>query len=255
MFSRLVLIPYRFGSDSCKKLQETLKELINRPVVRLKDNAIHKVKDKDLVIFWGNRDSVAANKLKFFKAASEQAGLNIPEWTEDREVAVSWYLSNKHFFARTKLTSHSGNGIVSYESKPTDYEKFAGDVVDAPLYVRYKKKSHEYRAHVFNGTVIDIVQKKRRAGWETINNQIRNLNGGWVYCREDLDIANRNELISQALLACSVCKLDFGAVDIIYNSHERKYYVLEVNTAPGLEGQTTLKYATAIKSFMEEQHG
>jgi len=49
-----------------------------------------------------------------------------------------------------------------------------------------------------------------------------------------------------ALAAVSALGLDFGAVDIIYNEHENQYYVLEVNTAPGLEGTTVEKYAEAF---------
>ncbi len=255
MYSRIKLIPYSFGSESCKKLQEKLREITNVPVWRLKheDPRWHLIKDDDLCIFWGSNTNVAANKLRFFEAASQFDGLNIPDWTTDKQVALSWCREGRQEvagFARTILTGHSGRGIVPFHHG-TNYVE-GEHFPDAPLYVKYKKKSHEYRVHVFNGSVIDIVQKKKRAGWENINNQIRNLEGGWVYCREDLEINNKDELSLQALLACNCCKLDFGAVDIIYNSHERKYYVLEVNTAPGLEGQTVTKYAEAIKSFMEQ---
>jgi D-alanine-D-alanine ligase-like ATP-grasp enzyme len=37
--------------------------------------------------------------------------------------------------------------------------------------------------------------------------------------------------------------LDFGAVDVIWNAQKEKPYVLEINTAPGLEGQTIADYA------------
>ena len=46
-----------------------------------------------------------------------------------------------------------------------------------------------------------------------------------------------------AVNAVKALGLDFGAVDIIYNEKENQYYVLEVNTAPGLEGTTLIKYA------------
>ena len=40
--------------------------------------------------------------------------------------------------------------------------------------------------------------------------------------------------------------LKIGAVDIIWNELENKCYVLEINTAPGLEGTTLVKYTEAI---------
>ena len=57
--------------------------------------------------------------------------------------------------------------------------------------------------------------------------------------RKDTDKEKRNAAIK-------ALGLDFGAVDIIYNEAEDQHYVLEVNTAPGLEGTTLQKYTEAI---------
>lgn len=239
MYKRVVLIPYKMGSESCKKLAEELRKSF--PALRVRPENYPRIqRATDLIIGWGTPGGIASNKLHFFQAASKITGLNIPEWTTDPSVAAKW---DKTYLARTKLSSHSGEGIIVVEpgqQQPT-----------APLYVLYKKKTHEYRAHVFNGQVIDIVQKKRRADFENINSQIRNVQNGWVFCREDIKINNKNDLITQALLACNAARLDFGAVDIIYNAKEKKYYVLEVNTAPGLEGQTVTNYANAILNFIK----
>jgi glutathione synthase/RimK-type ligase-like ATP-grasp enzyme len=100
--------------------------------------------------------------------------------------------------------------------------------------------------HVFNQKVIDFVQKKKRVGHENRNNQIRNHQNGWVYCRENVI---KPEGIEQlALDAMKALSLNVGAVDIIYNEKENKCYVLEINSAPGLEGTTVEKY---INSFLE----
>jgi glutathione synthase/RimK-type ligase-like ATP-grasp enzyme len=52
------------------------------------------------------------------------------------------------------------------------------------------------------------------------------------------------------LAAVSALGLDFGAVDIIWNEREDKCYVLEVNTAPGLQGSTLENYANAIMEVL-----
>lgn len=234
------------GSDSARSLHEKLRNVAGVPVH--KTHNINDVRDGDLVLFWGNKDSPAANKLRFFKAASRYEDINIPEFTTDKEAAKLWCRDGHEVFARQRLTGHSGEGIVTCLDKQEAFP-------DAPLYVKYKKKTSEFRAHVFNGKVIDIVQKKKRADWENYNNQIRNLAGGWVYCRADITIPHKNDLIQQAILACTVSNLDFGAVDLIYNAKEKKHYVLEVNTAPGLEGQTVDIYADAIKLYMDEANG
>jgi D-alanine-D-alanine ligase-like ATP-grasp enzyme len=44
--------------------------------------------------------------------------------------------------------------------------------------------------------------------------------------------------------------LDFGAIDIIYNESRDQAYVLEVNTAPGLTGQTIQSYADAFRHLV-----
>lgn len=229
------------GSESARNLHEYLRNTAGVPVVKTQD--INVVRDGDLVVFWGNKDSPAANKLRFFKTAERQEGLNIPDFTTDKAVAKQWCRDGHEVFARQRLTGHSGDGIITCLDKQDTFP-------EAPLYVKYKKKKAEYRAHVFRGQVIDIVQKKKRADWENYNNQIRNLEGGWVYCRNDITVPHKNDLIQQAVLACVVSKLDFGAVDLIWNDKEKKYYVLEVNTAPGLEGQTVNIYGDALINFM-----
>ena len=46
-----------------------------------------------------------------------------------------------------------------------------------------------------------------------------------------------------AIKAVELCGLYFGAVDMIWNAYKKQGYVLEINTAPGLEGQTVENYA------------
>ena len=239
MYKRVILIPYKMGSNSCRVLKEELNKYIPTLRVRPEMYANHQ-RDYDFVVGWGTPGGIASNKLTFFKEASKVEGLNIPEWTTDKTVAITWDI----IVGRKSLTGHSGQGIFIHN-------KDDGVPQDAPLYVKYIKKTHEYRVHVFNKQVIDIVQKKRRADTENVNSQVRSHANGWVFCREDLIINNKNDLSNQALLACDAAGLDFGAVDIIYNAKQKKYYVLEVNTAPGLEGQTITKYAQAILNYIK----
>jgi D-alanine-D-alanine ligase-like ATP-grasp enzyme len=48
---------------------------------------------------------------------------------------------------------------------------------------------------------------------------------------------------AQAFKAMASSALDFVAVDVVWNEHEKQAYVLEINTAPGLEGATVESYA------------
>lgn len=244
---RIILIGYKIGSRSLKNLQTQLKEDQNvRRVLRVRRNSVrfHR-RGTDRIVAWGPTNpsphvdqaqeaakKLASNKLLSFRKFSEH-NVSVPEWTQDKEVARSW---NKTIVCRTLLCSHSGRGIVLVEPNQ--------EIPYAKLYVQYKKKKHEYRVHVFQQEVIDIAQKKRKVGHENRDNQIRNHSNGWIYAREGI---TQPEGINQlALDACAALGLHSGAVDIIWNEHENKCYVLEVNSAPGIEGQTTVKYSTAI---------
>lgn len=260
MYERIVIVPYTMGSASAKALKQELKQLTGLPTLLVrKTSTKYQPRWTDYVINWGcskewpwiNLNSkvghaTCVNKLKFFQVIDEHNkqeytnSINIPEWTTDTQVASNW---DTMYLARTKLDGHSGDGIIICE--PNDEV-----MPNAPLYVKYKKKRHEYRVHFFKSKasgevkVIDVTQKKKRKGAENLDTKIRNHQNGWIYARED--ITEPDDLRAQALLTASVVDLDFGAVDLIWNEHENKCYVLEVNTAPGLTGTTLNMYTQAI---------
>ena len=79
---------------------------------------------------------------------------------------------------------------------------------------------------------------------------MRTHDNGFVFVRQDVELpAAARDMAVQALAATS---LSFGAVDLIFNEHHNQYYVLEINTAPGLEGQTITSYADAIQRYAGE---
>ena len=255
---RVAIIPYLMGSRTAKALKNALQQKLDIPVRLFRKNSLHyQPRWTDYVINWGcstewpwinntskNGNQICVNKLSFFEqvTAFNQVNttktVNIPEWTTEPVVAAAW---NKPFFARTILNGHSGAGIIEYDANPHTIKL-------APLYVQYKKKRHEYRVHFFkdghNYTIIDISQKKKRKGFENVNTKVRNHKNGWVYARED--IYEPQDLRQQALNAALASRLDFGAVDLIWNEKENKCYVLEVNSAPGIEGTTLQKYVEAF---------
>ena len=251
---RLIITPYKMFSNGAKHLQEKLKELINRKVLRVKKTSTtFKPRESDKHIFWGkcdeawwsnkeeeNQKNIARNKLKTFKAFKEH-NIPHPEWTTDYAEAMNWWSDGITVVGRRILTGHSGNGIEIYDAANVFKS-------DCKLYVKYIKKEHEYRVHVFNGKVIDIQQKKRKVGFENRNNQIRNHKNGWVYCREN--ITKPEGLEELAIQACACINLNYGAVDIIYNKKQNKCYVLEINTAPGLINQTASLYANNFKEYL-----
>ena len=44
--------------------------------------------------------------------------------------------------------------------------------------------------------------------------------------------------------------LDIGGVDVVYRAGQDAAYVIEVNTAPGIEGTTVEKYAQKLREWL-----
>jgi glutathione synthase/RimK-type ligase-like ATP-grasp enzyme len=180
--------------------------------------------------------AVASNKLSTFQKLKDVDGICIPTWTTDRSVAEQWINDGITVLSRTSLGGHSGAGIHLCDK---DHP-----LVAAPLYVQYIKKQKEFRVHVAFGEVIDVQEKRKRKDVPedfATNYQVRNHHTGWVYCREN--IQEPDGLRNMAVQSVAQLGLDFGAVDLIWNEKRNEVYVLEINTAPGLEGQTVEKYA------------
>lgn len=263
--SRAVVLPYKIASQSAKRLAQRLSELFHLKVRRVKHDGAYRPKRRSLVInygssnspFWWNRVRASlnapmfcafgGNKLIAFRKFKEH-NLSIPEFTSDRRVAEEWFTHGDTVVCRTLLTAHSGRGIVLSRS---DLNK---PLVNAPLYVKYKKKRNEFRVHVFKGSVIHVAEKRkmrRERRPEAFDGYIRNLHNGWIFATNN--VVEPADLRPLAIAACNCLGMDFGAVDIIWNERENKCYLLEVNSAPGLEGTTLAKYANAIYNWVRTQ--
>lgn len=156
----------------------------------------------------------------------------------------------KTIVARTLTRASEGRGIEMIDCNPDGSART--DVVDAPLYTAYIPKHAEFRVHVgkaHNGSyhIIDITKKARRTDTPDaeVNWRVRNYDNGFVFAREGIDM---NDTLIQRVLdagnrAVQSLLLDFGAVDIVVQANTaRSVYVLEVNTAPGMEGTTLERY-------------
>src|SRR5512139_1212282 len=247
---RLIIWAAKGMFKSAKKLAEALKPETNRKVLIVRSKSPRfKHKKSDVIVNWGNSHypqwgndinpinypdgvAIAVNKLKTFQELQDK--VNIPKWTTDYETAKQW---EDEIISRNILNGFGGRGIGIHTNLDLP--------LDSLLYVKYKKKKKEFRVHVFNDEVIDVTQKKKRIDYEgDPNPKIRNYGNGWVYCREGIEIPE--DLFEQAKKAIEAVGLTFGAVDIIWNERENKSYVLEINTAPGLEGTTIEAYKNAI---------
>lgn len=244
--------PYKKGSESAKALANALG------AKRIKLESSNFVeKGNRTVINWGSSScpynslnspeavKAAGNKLTAFNIMQE-AGVSCPPFTDDRNKAIYWLMDGEQLVVRHDLTGSSGKGIELI--KQADFTG-PDQVPIAPLYTQYVKKTDEYRVHVFDGKVIDVQKKmkKKDVPNEEVNYQIRNLAGGFIFGREG--VVAPESVTEQAVLAVQSLGLLFGAADIGYHP-ELGTKVYEVNTAPGLEGQTVESYANAFKEYL-----
>lgn len=190
-----------------------------------------------------NAVRIASNKLLTFLALRD-SGVNIPEFTTNKEDAKAYATEKRPVVCRTVLNGHSGYGIVL---RTVDQV-----LPDAPLYVKYYPKEYEYRVHVFQGKVVDIQQKRKRTNYQGEPDlKIRNHHTGWVYCRHSyVPPPCIDQIKEHCIKAVATLCLDFGAVDVIYSKKNNSFVILEINTAPGMEGETINIYANQIKGAL-----
>jgi len=255
--ARIRILPYRQGSRSARALADA----IDGRVLRLEGSQF-RPRQTDTLINWGCTNTPphfegwshlflngntgllrdVTNKLHFFqKMERNEEGLTPQFWTNVNDIQDTDF----PVVCRTVLAGHSGDGIVIAGSRD--------ELVPAPLYTKYVKKQQEYRIHVGrlpNGetTIISVQRKARREGFENPNWQVRNHNNGFVFVRGGVNPPQ--QVLDASTLALVTAGLDFGAVDVIWNEREQRAYVLEINSAPGLEGQTVTDYVLFFREFI-----
>ncbi len=234
---RYRVLPYKQGSKSAKALADAIKGKVLKLV-----GSTFVAKPDDVVIKWGH----PSNKLQFFELLKDK-DLTPKYWTNKEDIPNDDY----PIVCRTVLSGHSGAGIVIADNPDI--------LVDAPLYVKYEKKKEEYRVHLgkrfsyvgqndhddithIESVVIIALQRKARSVSCTEPNwKIRSHSNGFNFVRGGFIVPAC--VLNVAMEAFQSTELLFGAVDVIYNEQKGRAYVLEINTAPGLEGQTIKDYA------------
>ena len=217
----------------------------NKIVINWGASALPEEVEKCVVINGPEAVKRASNKLTFFTNA--EGKVQIPDFTTDKAVARSWSEDGKTVVARTKLNGHSGDGIYILEDL-TAFDKLNHNPFK--IYVKYIPKKEEYRVHVVNGKVIDIRRKAVRADFEGKPDwKVRNHQNGFIFAKDGF--VAPDEVMEQSVLATAAIGLDFGAVDVIWNNFYNKAYVLEINTAPGIEGSSVDNYKAAFGAIYE----
>lgn len=262
-FERIIL-PYHDFSNGARELSKALG--VTR--IQRQRTPMDSLKDVKVCINWGitatpkyfkadkilnpfKQAGICSNKVKFFEFLADK-DVRIPTWTNDLETALAWAEKGEVVMGRS-ATGSCGSDITFYGD---DTEKFNG----SDFWVQYKKKKYEFRIHlVKNGDEIGMFLSQKKTARSTddegnpidtkdLDWRIRNHANGFIFARQGFTVPE--DCIVQAKAAFKAVDLDFGAVDVIYNEHERRAYVLEINTAPGLDGSTVDDYKAALEPLL-----
>lgn len=231
---RYFVKPYKQGSASAKLLAEKLGGKVLKLI-----GSRYRPRSTDIVIQWGGEEN---DKLIQFQNFHAQDVPTVHFTTSKNEAAQMLQEgTTNRILARTLLRSHSGRGIHIVEDPAA--------LPEAPLYVSYHPKTHEYRVHVWNNTVI-LIQEKRRVSKSRrgadYNSYVRNHANGWIFCLQNVECPQSVQ--SAALSAVLALHRNSGAVDVGYNQKTGDVRVYEVNSAPGLTNSTAEIYAEAIRN-------
>ena len=236
---RLVFKPYKNGLNGLSLVREKLAELDVRTLELKKVGSRYRPRRNDFFINWG----VPKSKPEQFRLFAQHEVQTIDS-TSDINIAQQWIEQGEKVVCRTILNGHGGAGIV--------LAKTVAELVNAPLYTKYKRKQREFRVHVV-GIQTYTTEKKRMAMErrpENYNKYIRNHDNGWVFCRQ-MDEPVPPLVLAEAAKAVAALGLQFGAVDIGYHDQDG-IAVYEVNTAPGCDNETAMFYANALVRLAEE---
>lgn len=229
---RLLCTESTKGSQSLKTLAQTLTSRLGYKVWRST-----REKPRRLHLKYGH----SVDKLTQYRWFQGQ-GLSSLEFTTDRETASQWCAEGHTVFGRKYLNSSCGKGIVVLEG----VNAFAGNGASyCPVYTKYKKKKREFRVHVFKDRVVMVCEKLRKKEFNgERDTKIRNLANGYVFVQ---NVANEpTGLRELALAAAAVSPSDFKGVDIGYNEKKEELFIIEVNSAPGIQGSNVNRYTEVI---------
>jgi glutathione synthase/RimK-type ligase-like ATP-grasp enzyme len=155
-------------------------------------------------------------------------------------------ISEGIWFGRKKFHTQGSDIVIC-----NNHQEILNNCRTSDYYIKYIPIRKEYRIHVFHDKIIQACIKYKETGNDghgESEDMIRNLEHGWKF--SELEQCNHN-VKDLAIKAVKVLGLDFGAVDII-KGMDGKYYVLEVNTAPGLDNKRLNAYLEVFKSYIEE---
>lgn len=226
---KIRLITKQKTSQSLKRIAEGLSNALGYKVWRSEHPRTNRIN----LLYGDCKDKL--HQYQWFEAN----GLPSLPFTTSATEAQNWLHDGYTVLARKFLNSSEGKGIVVCEPN--------NGIVQAPVFTKYIPKKREYRVHIFKDKIVQILEKRRGQNY-TGDSKVRNTANGYVFCQQDITLpaGGAVRLNNLALAASKVTNSDFKGVDIGYNEKKDFLFVIECNSAPGIEGSNVAKYVETI---------
>jgi len=183
------------------------------------------------VVCWGrghngteptlNARAGAANKLQQLRQFRD-GGILVPPFWEKVPTAP------QDFPVLGRTASHHGGRDIKLLMQPDDLKFYTG----LDYFIRYIPRQTEFRTWIYRRRHLGTYEKIQTKASNRIGANYRN---GFSFQLVNADSVPEG-LRDIAARAVDLLGLDFGAVDVLRGT-DSKLYVLEVNTAPGVEGE------------------
>ena len=225
------------------------------------------------LIRWGSSDYLGEednvdvlNSIKSIENSSNK--LKALQILKEANISVPWFrykgqdVEDKIPFPVVgRTTYHQGGSGFNICRDLDDLEQDFNSDSGSSHWLELINVHKEWRVHIFKGEVIGVSRKTDEGVEDRIRNKYtRNHSNGWRFIKCDVGLV-QDRLKEIALQAVNMLGLDFGAVDIILSDGTestsetggRKYYVLEVNSAPSVEKGSTIlsEYIWRFKKWLD----
>ncbi len=191
----------------------------------------------------------------------QEAGLLVPTWTSDLELAKTWVREGRLVWGRRWIHTQGQDIIGSGYRLPRLVrasrikdrirpESFNQAWLQREWWVQVIPAdaiANEWRIHIFQGRSIGRGLKVQ-TGESTRVQPVRNRNNGWTL-RHDVEPSHDVRLTASR--AVQSINYNFGAVDLI-ELKDSRIVVLEVNSAPALRSDYTLNVYTEAITRMSQ---
>lgn len=188
----------------------------------------------------------AARKIEAFKLFNAH-DIPCPQWSTNYDEIIKQAKEKQTIFARKDgMSGGKGIEIIPPTGRDVAVEKFDFFTIRIP-------HLREFRVHVWGKEILIVQVKFIEPGSK---NPIHSYDNGATFSTVSVDkFLSKTQLESLCSLstkAVSVLGLFFGAVDVIMNPNN-EFYVLEVNTAPGIRTDPVeIAYHGALKELIVE---